>query len=244
MRFAESLKQLKVVLHVSTTYCNIKSSTVREAVYPPLAHWPTSIRLAEQIDPYVLDILGPKFMSFMPNTYTFSKHLSEQIVAEYGARLPLVLFRPSIVISTMKDPFPGWVDNFNGPVGILIGCGLGITRTMYANPDNVADFTPVDVAIKAMIVGAWHRGSQCQQQKVTLPVYNCSTSTIRQLSMEGIVTLAKKLAEDSPLEKMIWAPGGNITTSRLLNFVKTLFLHVLPAIVLDHLLKFTGKKPL
>lgn len=26
-------------------------------------------------------------------------------------------------------------------------------RTMYCNPDNIADFTPVDVCIKAMIIG-------------------------------------------------------------------------------------------
>lgn len=52
------------------------------------------------------------------------------------------------------------MDNFNGPVGMLIGSGLGITRTMYCNPDNVADFTPVDVCIKAMIVGAWKRAHE------------------------------------------------------------------------------------
>lgn len=157
MRFSESLPDLKVVMHVSTTYCNLKSKEVREEIYPAMCDWKMAIKAAETLEPFTFDILGPKFMDFMPNTYTFSKHLSEQVVYDYGDRLPLVMFRPSIVIATMKDPFPGWIDNFNGPVGLLIGCGLGLTRTMYCDPNNVADFTPVDVCIKAMIVGAWKR---------------------------------------------------------------------------------------
>lgn len=157
LRFAETLKQIKVVLHVSTTYCNVKSKIVKEEIYPALADWKDSIRIAENIDPYVLDVLEQKYSRYMPNTYTFSKNLSEQIINDYKSRLPIVCFRPSIVISTMKDPFPGWIDNFNGPVGLLVGCGMGITRTMYCNPDNIADFTPVDVSIKAMIVAAWKR---------------------------------------------------------------------------------------
>lgn len=157
IRFAETLTNLKVLVHVSTTYCNLKSKTVKEEIYPALCDWKSAIKIAETLDPFTLDILGQKYMEFMPNTYTFTKHLSEQIVNDYSKKLPLVVFRPSIVISTMKEPFPGWVDNFNGPVGLLIGCGLGLTRTMYCNPDNVADFTPVDVCIKAMIVGAWKK---------------------------------------------------------------------------------------
>lgn len=42
-------------------------------------------------------------------------------------------------------------------MGLLLGSALGITRTMYADPDNKADFMPVDVCAKAMIISAWKR---------------------------------------------------------------------------------------
>lgn len=77
-----------------------------------------------------------------------------------------------------------------------------------------------------------------------LPVYNSSTSTIRSLSMEGIVTSSKEMAEDTPLEKMIWAPGGSIARFRITNYIKTVLLHILPAILIDYGLKLTGRKPL
>lgn len=112
----------------------------------------------------MLDTFAPKYMGFLPNTYVFTKSLAEQIVNDYKDELPLILFRPSIVISSMKDPIPGWMDNFNGPVGLLVGCGIGICRTMYCDPNNVADFTPVDVCIKAMIVAAWKKGTAVIQR--------------------------------------------------------------------------------
>jgi fatty acyl-CoA reductase len=157
IKIAENLKNIKVLMHVSTTYCNPDRHVVDEKIYPAYADWQRSIKIAENVDEDTLNLLTPKYSNFMPNTYTFTKSLSEQIVLAYKDKLPIVLFRPSIVISAMKDPFPGWMDNFNGPVGLLVGCGIGITRTMYCSPDNVADFTPVDVCIKSMIVAAWKR---------------------------------------------------------------------------------------
>lgn len=30
-----------------------------------------------------------------------------------------------VVISTLSEPMPGWIDNFNGPVGLLVASGKG-----------------------------------------------------------------------------------------------------------------------
>lgn len=66
------------------------------------------------------------------------------------------LFSPT-VISTLNDPFPGWIDNFNGPVGLLIGGGKGVLRVVLAKPNAVQDYMPVDIAIKIMCVAAWEK---------------------------------------------------------------------------------------
>lgn len=60
----------------------------------------------------------------------------------------------------MKEPLIGWVDNFNGPVGLLVGSAIGIVRTMYSNPDNRCDFTPVDLCVKGMIIAAWKQAHE------------------------------------------------------------------------------------
>lgn len=64
------------------------------------------------------------------------------------------------MISSVKEPFPGWIDNFNGPVGLLVAAGKGVMRSIYTNPNVRADYVPVDLAIKAIILTAWAKGVQ------------------------------------------------------------------------------------
>lgn len=123
--FAEKLKHLKVLVHVSTTYSNPRQHIVSETIYPPQANWRNAIKIAEQF-PDELNILAEKFTDYEPNTYTFTKGLAEQVVNDYKDRLPIIVYRPSIVISTMDEPIAGWVDNFNGPVGMLLASGIGM----------------------------------------------------------------------------------------------------------------------
>lgn len=157
MRFAETLTNLKVVLHVSTTYSNVFVHTVEEKVYPPAADWKKTIEICENLDDEQLNNFSQHFINFMPTTYVFSKGLAEQVSQDYKDKLPVVLFRPSVVVNILKDPLPGWTDNVNGPMGIILVSALGICKTMYADPKNVLDFCPVDVVCKAMMIAAWKR---------------------------------------------------------------------------------------
>jgi fatty acyl-CoA reductase len=61
------------------------------------------------------------------------------------------------VISTINDPIKGWIDNFNGPIGLMVAVGKGVVRVAYSDKMLIADYIPVDISIKSMIVAAWHR---------------------------------------------------------------------------------------
>jgi fatty acyl-CoA reductase len=69
----------------------------------------------------------------------------------------MFLFRHA-VCSSMTEPVPGWLDNLNGPAGILLACGKGLMHSTLCNTNKVMDFSPVDVAIKGMIVAVWKNG--------------------------------------------------------------------------------------
>lgn len=77
--------------------------------------------------------------------------MSERLVAEQFADLPVCIARPSIVTPAVTGPIPGWVDNLNGPVGILVAAGKGALRSMYCKPEYNAECIPVDYAIHAML---------------------------------------------------------------------------------------------
>lgn len=119
-KFSENLQNIRAVVHVSTTYSNPDRHIVEEKIYPPVADWQKTIKMCEKLDADQLDLLTAKYMNLAPNTYTFTKNLAEHVAKDYKDKIPLVLFRPSIVISSMMEPFPGWVDNFNGPGRLLV----------------------------------------------------------------------------------------------------------------------------
>ncbi|KAI7756639.1 hypothetical protein M8C21_021390, partial [Ambrosia artemisiifolia] len=45
-----------------------------------------------------------------PNTYVFTKALGEMILGHMKGDMPLVILRPTIITSTYKEPFSGWIE--------------------------------------------------------------------------------------------------------------------------------------
>lgn len=69
--------------------------------------------------------------------------------------LPVIIFRPAIVIPTYKEPVCGWIDNMYGPTGIIVGVGSGLLRVLYAFKKNVAELVPADMCVNALLAAAW-----------------------------------------------------------------------------------------
>jgi fatty acyl-CoA reductase len=44
------------------------------------------------------------------DTYVFSKAMGEMLVESLRGDIPVVILRPSVVESTLADPFPGWME--------------------------------------------------------------------------------------------------------------------------------------
>ncbi|XP_015586726.1 fatty acyl-CoA reductase 1 isoform X2 [Cephus cinctus] len=239
---ATNMKQLLAFVHVSSTYSQADKPEVKEIVYPAEVDWKQTIKIAENVDDHTLRILTPKFLGTSPNTYTFSKRLAEQVVTEYSEVLPVVIFRPSIVISSLAEPVPGWLDNFNGPVGMMVGGGKGILRVLYVDPTLSADFIPVDIAIKGMVCAAWKRGITTVTQDPKTHVYNCASCGIKSITTAEIVEMGLRMTEEIPLEGILWYPNTLTTNSKLLYYILTMILHFFPALILDGFLKMSGRR--
>lgn len=55
----------------------------------------------------------------------------------------------------MIEPIPGWVDNLNGPIGLMVGGAKGVIRSMLCNGAYRSEIIPVDIAINGLIAIAW-----------------------------------------------------------------------------------------
>lgn len=95
------LPQLKVIVHVSTAYSNCPLSVIDEKFYEPQCDPRQMIELAEKVDRNEFDedtliTLTPKIVRPWPNTYSFTKALCEDMVKDFGEKLPITMVRPSI----------------------------------------------------------------------------------------------------------------------------------------------------
>lgn len=90
-----------------------------------------------------------------PNTYAFSKAIGEELVRQKSRGMPVCIVRPSIMIATYREPVPGWINNFYGPTGVVMGAAIGLLRTLHCKSELIADIIPADYVINNIIVAAW-----------------------------------------------------------------------------------------
>lgn len=54
-----------------------------------------------------------------------------------------------------EEPIPGWIDNINGPSGVIAGAGCGLLRVSRGDPGCIAELVPVDLVVNSMIAIAY-----------------------------------------------------------------------------------------
>lgn len=124
---AHKMPNLKAFVHTSTAFSHCYDEHIEEKFYPCPEGGPETVielcRMSKNLEPFVSALNHPavtkELIRLHPNTYTFTKALAEQLLLDTAADLPVAIVRPSIVVAAWKDPMPGWVDNLNGPTGII-----------------------------------------------------------------------------------------------------------------------------
>ncbi|KAJ8687690.1 hypothetical protein QAD02_023484 [Eretmocerus hayati] len=241
VQLCHRMNNLEALIHVSTAYCNCDRRDVEEIIYPAPHDPEQIIACTTWMDDLLVEELTPKLIAGRPNTYTFTKALAESMLLRECGSLPVAIVRPSIVLSSFKEPVAGWVDNWNGPTGIIAAAGKGFFRTMLCHEDKVADLVPVDIVINLMIVAAWRTATH---RSDSITVYNCSTGQQNPITWKHFVELAFKYSRMHPTNGAIWYPGGRCRSSQTINSACKAFLHYVPAYALDALASIKGGKPI
>jgi thioester reductase-like protein len=129
---AKKFANLQAFVHCSTAYvnCNRSDGLIEESL-PPLSFDPEEMvrvimaKHKSQIESFS-DKLLAKFQ--YPNTYTFTKAISEHILSLRRGNMPLYFVRPTIVGATLKEPFPGWVDSVAAVGAVILYVGVGVVH--------------------------------------------------------------------------------------------------------------------
>ncbi|XP_044763926.1 fatty acyl-CoA reductase wat-like isoform X2 [Coccinella septempunctata] len=233
LKLGKDMKNLKSSMHVSTAFSNCHLEEIEERFYDQPIHYEEIGHVLEKMteseaDKHTKSIIGP-----WPNTYTYTKALAETMIRDSSGNLPIGIFRPSIVISTHKEPIEGWIDNLYGPTGVCAGVALGLLRVLLCDPHKKADLVPVDMCVAALIAAAWDTAQKNKTRSPEdIPIYNY-VSMDNNMTWEEYCKINTMYGFKYPLSKCVWVHSLNFTRNVYMYMFLKLIYHLLPALLLD-----------
>ena len=58
----------------------------------------------------IANCIGRAKLHGWQDTYVFTKAMGEMVINSMRGEIPVVTIRPSVIESTWRDPFPGWME--------------------------------------------------------------------------------------------------------------------------------------
>ncbi|KAH8298474.1 hypothetical protein KR044_005155 [Drosophila immigrans] len=231
IELAKQLNQLSAYIYCSTAFCNSNNrGLITEDVYKSQFDPYEMMKMAENDEAWV-DFTSAKCKEYLkdhPNTYTFTKNLSENLLMAEMSGLPAAIVRPSIVYGTLEHPMKGWVGNANsGHLGFLAGFVKGIFRTMCGRANAVIDIIPCDYVINSSLVMGWYVGTH----HVDKPeIIHCTSGEVNPLTLSQFCDIINDSVERHPPNSFVWKPATKLRNGWRYNLFFYLF-HLLPAMI-------------
>ncbi|KAH1238271.1 putative fatty acyl-CoA reductase 5 [Glycine max] len=176
VNFAKSCHKLGIVLHVSTAYvCGEAEGLIVEEPLHVNGMQKGSTKLDIELEKQLIEeklkefkahntdkeVITSVMKSFglaranlhgWPNTYVFTKAMGEILLMKMKDTLPLFVIRPTTVVSTHSEPFPGWIEGVRTIDFVVVNYGQGILTSFVGNSETILDLIPVDMVVNFMIV--------------------------------------------------------------------------------------------
>ncbi|PSN49955.1 putative fatty acyl-CoA reductase [Blattella germanica] len=140
-----------------------------------------------------------------------------------------------------KEPVPGWTISKNGPTGFMMGAAKGVVRRLPLSKDLIYDYIPVDIVINELLVAAWHVGTTRPQATA---VFHCTSSTINPFRWSSVEHKINNYLHKFPLKSAVWYPTLKFLPSLLLFRISAIFVHFIPAYILDTVTRLAGGRPI
>ncbi|KAG2543183.1 fatty acyl-CoA reductase 2, chloroplastic-like [Panicum virgatum] len=210
MSFAQRFRRLKLFLQVSTAYVNgQRQGLVLEKPFrmgDTIAKDQLGRSSEEDKGSTVLDIEAEIKLAFgyssdsasfaqemkdlgleraklhgWQDTYVFTKAMGEMVINSMRGEVPVVTIRPSVIESTWRDPFPGWMEGNRMMDPVVLYYGKGQLSGFLADPEGVLDVVPADMVVNATLASMAKHGGGAAPAGPGMHVYHVSSSTVNPL---------------------------------------------------------------
>ncbi|CAG4978432.1 unnamed protein product [Colias eurytheme] len=245
LQLAREMRDLKVFMHISTAYSNSHLSSIEEKFYPLDADCSRIQQTIDKLTDAQINEILPEILGEWPNTYTFTKALTEKELRNSCNGVPLGIFRPAIVISTANEPLKCWLDNMYGPTGVAVGSMTGMLRTIQCDKDVTADLVPVDSVVNCLIAASVNICKEYRSRSPPSepPIFNYVSSVENKITWGEFMRQNMARIDRHPLSNAVWYISLTLNKSALMNQIYIFFLHLIPAVLVDGLASCVGRKP-
>ena len=202
LNLANQMPNLESVVHISTGYVMSHQPHLEEKIYKNPKMTPDDLIQIASLRPDLID--EQKIIQPFYGSYFMTKCMTEQMISEEYAHLPIAILRPTIVTASSKYPSPGFIDNANVHTGSIILTAKGLLRGWHFTKESNFEMLPVDLATNAAIVAAWYTASQ-KSVKEDIKIYNLFNPKVLDYSDFG-QGIDENIAK-FPIETMVWKPS-------------------------------------
>uniref|UniRef100_A0A2A4JYT4 Fatty acyl-CoA reductase n=1 Tax=Heliothis virescens TaxID=7102 RepID=A0A2A4JYT4_HELVI len=250
MELGRRCKNLKLLNHISTAFAHATESRiatdVEEKFYPSPVDPQIFLQMIESMDESRINDITPGLLKDWPNTYTFTKAITEELVRTTSGDLPICVVKPPVVISSYLEPSPGWIDSqtvMASPVGFLLGVGLGIMHVMLVDNERNLSYAPVDFVNNAIIAAGWDSIKNRELWQGNIPMYTVSTSKYGFSWKQISDTIRTDEFQRLSTPRLLWYAYLLETKNTALYWFLTWFLHYIPGYFLDTIVDLLGVRP-
>ncbi|CAH9086600.1 unnamed protein product, partial [Cuscuta epithymum] len=224
LNFAKKCHNLKMIVHVSTAYV----SGDRPGVIPErpfylgetLNNGDTYLDIDEEkkvIEDKLMElqaqnatekqvkvamkILGVQRAKLhgWPNTYSFTKAMGEMLLLKFKENLCVIMLRPTIITSTFKEPFPGWIEGARTMDIFVLMYGKGRANIMMGDPNSILDAIPGDMVVNSILAAVEHHGSNLHHTYTDEQlVYHVGSSSTNPLRISDLKNYLYRYFTDRP----------------------------------------------
>ncbi|XP_073985582.1 fatty acyl-CoA reductase wat-like [Rhodnius prolixus] len=240
IKLCHRIKKLEAFVYVSTAYSNCPYMEIKEEFYDPPLTCDELLQLTDKYSDNELEKMTEKIIGKWPNSYVFTKAVAENAVKTYATGLPVSVFRPAIIIGTLNEPIPGWIDNIYGPTGLLAGVAVGVVRVIHTDPNAKADIVPADMVASAIVAAAYK--TKLMGPTNEIPIYNYVTAKENPITWSDYLENTSRIGKKMPLEKSVWKFSCTLQPNPFLFALYSFFLHFIPAALADIVLLLLNKK--
>ncbi|CAG9766285.1 unnamed protein product [Ceutorhynchus assimilis] len=238
LKIAKNCRNLLSFVYVSTAYSNCTEKIIEETFYDPPISPELLINICEELDGEMLERITKGLVAPWPNNYTFSKAVSEKLIYDAKESLPIGLFRPSIITSTVEEPIEGWTDNLNGPNGLIFSINVGLLRIIHCDSSVKLDFVPADMVVNAILCMAW----EVNQRWIDTDVHEPLIMNFSGAKSEIYVSLSK-LRKSTTIKNGIGYPMCFLVYNKIIFYILNILLHIIPNYIIDKIAVLLNKTP-